>query len=140
MVKSGAYHGAFDKNPYNLQHFGVSNLSVKVDGQPTPSQPLSLRFSGDNQEFLQGYNTIFRALDKDSRDVGCDIIQFDYEHGYCLFVLDLLPGEYLPLIKKANLRVGARFESSLKENITVLLMGKFPSTLEIDRERNIFTR
>ena len=140
MVKSGAYHGALDKNPYNLEHFGISNLSVKVDGQPTPSQPLSLRFTGDNQEFLQGYNTIFRALDKDSRDVGCDITQFDYEHGYCLFVFDLIPGEYLPLIKRANLRVDARFESPLKENITVLLTGKFPSTLEIDRERNIFTR
>ena len=33
-----AYHGSFDKNPYNLQHFGILYLSVKVDGQLTTTE------------------------------------------------------------------------------------------------------
>lgn len=138
MVTSKSLNGTFSSNPLNLHHFNISSLSVIIDGQPCPTQPLSLNFT--TNEILDGYSSLFRGLDKDSKDVGCDITSHEYRHGYCMFVFNLLPGDYLPLIRKANVRIEGRFSSPLSENINIILLAKFPSTLEIDRERNIMTR
>lgn len=140
MVKSESYNGTYNTNPFNLQHFNINSLSVSIDGQSTPTQPLQLKFPGDGHEYMDGYTTLFRGLDKESKDLGCYITPSDYANGYCIFVFNLQPGEYLPLIKRSNLRIEGRFNRALTENINVILIAKFPSILEVDRERNILLR
>lgn len=138
MVTSKSLNGTYDSNPLNLIHCNINSLSVIIDGSPCPTEPLSLNIR--NNEVLDGYNTLFRGLDKDSKDVGCDISMHEWVHGFSVFIFNLLPGDYLPLIRKANVRIEGRFSNPLSENINVILLAKFPSTLEIDRERNIITR
>jgi hypothetical protein len=138
MVTSKSLNGTYDSNPLNLIHCNINSLTVIIDGSPCPTEPLSLNIR--NNEVLDGYNTLFRGLDKDSKDVGCDISMHEWVHGFSVFIFNLLPGDYLPLIRKANVRIEGRFSNPLSENINVILLAKFPSTLEIDRERNIITR
>jgi hypothetical protein len=138
LVSSKSFNGSYDTNPFNFHHYNISSLGINIDGMPVPGQALQLDFS--SKQFMDGYTTIFKALDKDSKDIGCDITPHDYQYGYSLFVFNLLPNEYLPLIKRANLRIEGRFHKPLSENINVVILGKFPSILEIDRERNIFIK
>ena len=135
MVTSQAYNGAYNANPFNLRHFNIGSLSVNIDGQSAPTQPLQLDFLG--KSYLDGYMSLFRGLDRDSQDSGFDISPQDYANGYCIFAFNLQSGDYLPLMKRSNVRIEARFLSPLVQNINVILMAKFPSILEIDRERNI---
>ena len=48
MVKTGAFQGDYELNPYNFIHNDVTSIDVSVDGQSVPGQPLRPNFkTGD---------------------------------------------------------------------------------------------
>ena len=42
LVHVDAYNGVYGKNPYNFQHFGVTNISLTANGQEIPFKQLTL--------------------------------------------------------------------------------------------------
>ena len=143
LVKSEAYNGSFVLNPYNFIHADCNCVSVCLDDESVPAHPLRPRF--DKFNFIEAYNTLFRALNKDGQDVGNDITLGDYAKGYTLYAFDLLPTtstisgvlNQFPIIRRGNLRLDLTFNKALPSNVTLLALGKFPSMLTIDHTRNI---
>ena len=63
------------KNPYNFQHFGVTNVSLTANGQEIPFKQLTLKYPDDSNgvvdpakdtelDFDEAYNTLFSGTGK----------------------------------------------------------------------------
>ena len=143
LVKSEAYNGSYQQNPYNFVNAGCNSVAVYLDDESVPAQPLKPQY--DNMNYISAYYTLFTALNKEGRDVGNGIARDDYDRGYTLYAFEILPttstltGELnqFPLIKRGNLKVDLRFSQGLTENMTLIALGKFPDMIQIDHTRNI---
>lgn len=138
FVKTAAYTGDFKHNPFNFVHANLNSLAVYLNDESIPGKPLRPDFSHFN--FVDSYYSLFTGLDKDSKDVGNGISRDDYDNGYTLFVHVLLPGagsDHFPLIQRRALNVTATFAKALTENLTAIVMAKFPDMIEIDNTRNV---
>ena len=53
LVDNGALTGDFTKNPYNFQHFDVSEVSLTDGGREVDGQPLHFDFA--KNQYVEGY-------------------------------------------------------------------------------------
>ena len=44
-VRNTAYNGVYNENPFNFEHFNLSNIAVHIDGQSDTVSSLELDFS-----------------------------------------------------------------------------------------------
>jgi len=58
MVRNDAFTGVHMHNPYNFQHFNVSEISVFVDGQSMQNIKL-LKIDYRNLLFVEAFNSLF---------------------------------------------------------------------------------
>lgn len=143
MVKAEAYNGSYKLNPYNFIHSNCSSIACFVDDESVPAQPLHLRFQDNN--YISAYYSLFTGMCKDSLDCGNAITREDYDSGYSIFVLEILPVtfnrfgtmEQFPLIRRGNFKIDIQFQEALDENVTLIAMGKFPAIVQIDNTRNV---
>ena len=56
MVRSQAYNGDYNLNPYHFEHFDVSNIGFFVNGESTPRP--SFKLDVGNGIYLQGLNSL----------------------------------------------------------------------------------
>ena len=102
LVHVDAATGIYEKNPYNFQHFGVTNVSLTANGQEIPFKQLTLKYPGDPNgkidpakdtelDFDEAYNTLFSGTGKIYSNAGLDITREDYPGGYALYAFDLTP-------------------------------------------------
>ena len=90
LVHKAAFNGHTTLNPFNFQHFNLSEISVYSDGQQQHGiKPLALDFA--NQLFVRGFNTLFSGTEKLFRDEGNSLARGYFNNGYALYVFDLTP-------------------------------------------------
>ena len=115
FVDSDAYSGALNKNPYNFQHFDITEISLAVDNNDVAYSPLELDFK--NNKYTRAYYSLFIGLDRGGLDIGNSISLTEYANGYTLFAFDLSPdktnGEIFNLLKRGNLRLKVKFGTQL---------------------------
>ena len=84
LVQVDAATGIYEKNPYNFQHFGVSNINLTANGQEIPFKQLTLKYPDDKMgkidpakdtelDFDEAYNTLFSGTGKIYSNAGLDI-------------------------------------------------------------------
>ena len=64
---------------------------------------------------------------------------------YTLYAFGVLPItslitgklDHIPLIRRGNLKVDLTFQKALTQNVTMVVMGKFPDMLQIYSARNV---
>lgn len=143
IVNSEAYNGSYQLNPYNFINANCSSVAIYLDDESVPAQPIKSNF-GDG-EFMEAYYSLFTALNKDTIDEGNGIEREDYDRGYTLYAFQILPttssmnGEMnqFPLLRRGNLKVDFHFREALEKNVTLIIMGKFPEMIQIDKARNV---
>ncbi|GBN88412.1 hypothetical protein AVEN_170570-1 [Araneus ventricosus] len=81
-VENDAFHGAFQKSPFDFKHFDMNFIGIYVDGQPIPHDPIELNFNANN--FIKGYYSLFSRTDKFGQDQGLFISREEYINGNCL--------------------------------------------------------
>ena len=138
FVKTAAYRGDYKLNPFNFVHAKLNSLAVYLNDESIPAKPLRPDFTTGT--YINGYYSLFTGLDKDGKDVGNGISRDDYDNGYTLFVFELQPGAgsgHFPLIKRGALNIEATFGEALSENLTAIVMAKFPDMIQIDNTRNV---
>ena len=87
MVGNAAYNGAFDRNPFNFEHFSLMEISVYLDGQPQYDiKPLATDYA--NQLYVRAYNTLFSGTGKVFRDEGNALDKTAFSRGYALYAFD----------------------------------------------------
>ena len=108
-----------------------------MDDESIAGKPMKLKFTPGDQNYIQAFNTLFTALNKNGEDVGNFITRSDYDQGYTLFVYHLQPFSYNTAITRGNLKIQGTFSTALQKNTTMIVYAKFFDILEIDAARNI---
>ena len=141
LVDNGALTGDFAKNPYNFQHFDVSEVSLTDGGNEVDGQPL--RFDFAKNQYVEGYWGLFRALDKRFRNEGNAIERKDYKNGFTLYAFDLSPslsgGEYTDPKKDGRLIANFKFAKETPETLTLFVYMQFDDSFTINEVGKITT-
>lgn len=141
MVETEAYHGKPNKNPYNFQHFGVTEICLYKDGVPYPRPMIKMDF--DEGHCADAYHHFMTSLGGACTRVVPMITMDDYMKGYTLFSYDMSPdqmGSTSPgalLNLNSNIRLEMKFKTPLARNITLLVYYQMDQLMEIHRDRRV---
>jgi hypothetical protein len=82
--------GSLDTNPYKLQHFGLSNFAMFVNGKQIPGEGLKLD-TGHEKTTVMGYKSLFQGSGIHHSNSGLQITHDMYINGYFMLLYDLTP-------------------------------------------------
>ena len=141
IVGAAHFNGDFAKNPFNFQHFNVSDVTLRYAGQLYPSEPLKLDFAAASTDpanrSIRGYDSLFTALHKKSLNDDFGISREDYEKGFTLYAFDFTPdftdGAHYSRKEEGSLDLSIRFKEATTEGAILICLGEFDNIIEIDR-------
>ena len=87
MMDNNSYNGSYKKNPFNFQHYNLTQIRISVNGEEVPFKPLKLNFDG--KLFVTAYNTLFLGTGKLHGNSRSIIKREDYSEGYMIIVQTL---------------------------------------------------
>jgi len=140
LVNNQAFNGSGEHNPFNVQHFNATEISVYLDGQQQSGiKPIVMSYA--DRHYIHAYNTLFSATGKICRDEGIDIDRNDYANGYALYAFDLTADlndeDHFNLMRQGSVRLVLKFNVALQQTVTVVAYAEFENVIEIDRNRNV---
>ena len=138
MMDNDSYNGNYKKNPFNFQHYNLTQTGISVNGEEVPFKPMKLNF--DDKPIVTACNTLFSSTGKLHGNSGSIIKREDYSEGYPIIVADLTPlttGDNFDLKAKGTLSIDLVFKSPLAATINVLVYAEYDNVIEIDTNRNI---
>ncbi|XP_061170583.1 uncharacterized protein F54H12.2-like [Saccostrea echinata] len=139
LVDQKAVNGDYTTNPFNFEHFGVTDVGIYVNGESVPGRPLKTDFTTGH--YSSAYARLFEASEKWNQDAGLIITRDNFGSGYSLFVFTIDPcgfgEEYLNLIRRGNTRLEIKFKQATTKAANVLVFATFSSLLEVDKSRDI---
>lgn len=117
-------NGDYTTNPFNFEHCGIQHIAVYVDGLPAGGNPLKLDFSGGTA-VMRAYTNLLLSGGKWREDAGNGVNKSDYISGSTLFAFQLEPdfsdhGDFMTLVKNANVRLEVQFKTGLTGKSKVL--------------------
>ncbi len=134
MVTAAAYDGSYVTNPYNFQHFNLTNLALHLDDRSVPGEELSMNYA--DASYMNAYRSLFSSTDEE----GVNISRFEYPAGYTLYIFRLTPDNLqpnLPSKMRGNVRLIGRFSEPLPANVTLIAYAEFEHELSVDLARNV---
>lgn len=141
MVETESYHGKRTKNPFNFQHFGLSEICLYKDGVPYP-RPM-IKLDVDGKKCADAYHRFMSSLNAAYTNHVPNITMKDYMEGYTLFSYDLSPdqmGSTHPgsmLNMSSNIRLEMKFKAPTAKNITLLVYYEMENMMEIHKDRQV---
>jgi len=140
LVLNTAFSGNRQHNPYNFQHFNLSEISVFADGQNVQDiKPLKIDYN--NRQYIRAYNTLFMGTGRLFHDEGLMIDRLDFPQGNCLYAFDLSPDltddEKFDLLRTGSVRLQLKFSEQLEHPITLIIYAEYQNIIEIDSNRNV---
>jgi len=140
LVSNRAFNGHAESNPFNFQHFNLSEISLYLDGQQQhairPIQP-----DYEHGLYIRAYSSLFAGTGKLCRDEGVFISRDDYASGYALYAFDLSADlgedDHFSLVRQGSVRLALKFAVALAATITVVAYAEFENIIEVDRDRNV---
>jgi len=140
LVSNRAFNGHAESNPFNFQHFNLSEIGVYLDGQQQnaikPIQP-----DYEHGLYIRAYNSLFGGTGKLYKDEGLHISRSDYNGGYALYAFDLTADlgedDHFSLVRQGSVRLALKFAAALAATVTVVAYAEFENVIEVDRDRNV---
>jgi len=126
LVSNTVFNGSRHHNPFNFQHYNLSEIAVYLDGQQQHMlKPIQPNYEGNL--YIPAYNSLFSGTSKLNRDEGNGIPCDDYKEGYALYAFDLTADlgedDHFNLVKHGNVRLALKFADALAETVTVIVRG-----------------
>jgi hypothetical protein len=138
-VDNRAFNGAYNRNPYNFEHFNMTQLKIYLDGQQQTIKPIETDFV--NHLYIQAYSNLFSATGKLNKDEDNHVSRADFENGYALYAFDLTPdlaeSTHFNLMRTGNIRLDIKFGAALPVTVNVIAYAEFDNVLMLDRSRNV---
>ena len=137
FVENQGFSGAFGKNPFNFQHFGLCSLGLRVNGRNLPTRPLTPDYT--NNRYLDAYQTLFEASDQLFANEETGITPAKYIGGSCLYAFGTGAdscAEANPLIS-GTVDISARFATALTTTVSLVIYASFKNNIFIDKTRNV---
>jgi len=140
LVDNRAFNGNRERNPFNFQHFNLSEISLYLDGQQQHAlKPIQPNFA--NGLYIRAYNTLFAGTGKLTHVEGLFVSREDYAGGYALYAFDLTADlgddDNFNLVRQGSVRLALKFATALESTITAIAYAEFENLIEVDRDRNV---
>ena len=140
--ESAAFNGAYKKNPYNFQNFGVSFIGITINGEEVPLKAFQLSYAAATPRYIEAYNMLFSGTGKMYYNTGNEISRQDYANGYAIYAFDLTPdmcgsSDHFNVSQRGNLAVDIKFFTAPTAALSLVCYGEFENTIHIDAERNV---
>ncbi|KAK3704917.1 hypothetical protein QZH41_005384 [Actinostola sp. cb2023] len=136
FVKSTAFNGAYNENPYNFKLFGLKDFRMVVNGVERPKS----RFEFKSHDAVEGYEMMFSSTGNMHRGFSNGIKRKDYAHGNALLCINLTPDgkdakNYTYKKNDGTLDLFLNFNPPLVHNVTVLFLPEFENEILVDPTR-----
>lgn len=108
-----------------------------------PSKPLQPKFTGNDKQYVQMYNTLFSGTGIHFTNKGLEIDRETYPLGFCLSAFDLTPDlsantmSHWNLTRHGSLRIEMGFDEALTNTVNCVIYAEFDNIIEIDKNRNV---
>ena len=138
MMDNYSHRGNNKKNPFNFQHYKLTQIGISVNGEEVPFKPLKLNF--DDKLFVTAHITLFSGTGKLYGNSGSIIKREDYSERYTITVADLTLfqiGDNFDFKEEETLSIDLVFESPLAATIDVLVYAEYDNVIEIDSNSNV---
>ena len=140
LVTKQAFNGHAESNPFNFQHFNLSEIALYLDGQQQhairPIQP-----DYENGLYIRAYDSLFGGTGKLCKDEGLYISREDFANGYALYAFDLSADlgedDHFNLVRQGSVRLALKFAAALDATVSVVAYAEFENVIEVDRDRNV---
>jgi hypothetical protein len=136
FVETNSYAGTMKTNPFNFKNFGIQILRLRINGKLLPYS-FGLEMDYSNNNYLQGYNTLFQGL----KEAPKDITYSEFKDGYNLYVFNLAPdlcnSEHFNPIIDGSIDLEIGFQTAQTNSITLVVYTYCDTIKEIDRFRNV---
>jgi hypothetical protein len=140
LVQQDRVTGKYTLNPFKFQHFDLQSLTVTVNGQSIPADPLTMNYStGDYQ---RAYLNTLSALGLDVGNYGVTLTPELWESAYNLYAFKLVPGPIKSSVESTRVRgavnLNFNFRRATPTPIEVLVYSETNRTLEITTTNKTF--
>jgi len=140
LVSIVAFNGSKHHNPFNFQHYNLSEIAIYLDGQQQHVlKPIKPNYGGNL--FIRVYNSLSSGMNKLNRDKGNGISRNDYKDSYAVYAfdltIDLREDDHFNLVKHGNLCLALKFSEALPKTVTVITLAEFDNVIELDLDRNV---
>ena len=140
IIKSQAYNGDYNLNPYHFEHFDVSNIGFFVNGESTPRP--SFKLDVGNGIYLQDLKSLYKITGKTMENSDIGITGETYRQVYTLIGFDFDPTtspdfQYVGKLGEGHTKLEIRFKNGLPAPVTVILYTTFPEIMSINQARNV---
>lgn len=141
FVDEDAFHGVYNKSPFNFKNFNISEIQVMAGGVNYPPNPIQTDFPNDHYKLA--YAQLFEAMGQNATKHTCEITAEEFKNGTTLFVFDLTQSssddESWELIREGATTIKAKFDADIPAGgIKMICLGEFDNLLTVDRFRNCF--
>ena len=140
FVKQSAVNGSYLDNPFNFEHFDLSEIVLYVNGEPTPVRPMKLDF-GDNKNLVTPLCNRYQSSERWLKDESLVIDREKFAEGYAIYAFDLVPTDlgdgYINLVHQGNVGVYARFSKPTTATISAIAYCECPGLLLVDNTREV---
>lgn len=132
-----AKDGSISRNPFNFQHFNLSNVNITKNGA---SIPLAGPISVDKKDPCVLYRITLDAIN-DSRKVHFN--SWEFMNGYMLMCFNTgvcngtADASFRNPVENGTLRVRLDYAKPLAEPITVFCMAEYDDVMLLDNDRNV---
>ena len=130
MVDQRAVNGDHNRTPFRLDHYNLSEYSVRVNGNEVSGAEV-------DTDFVSVYSESYRAFNSDYF-----IPYKNYVAGSFLIVANCThqsDENSINIDKKGNLTIVLKFREILPANVKVYVMGTIDSTITLDNDRTVTT-
>jgi len=134
MVRSDAFNGTINRNPFKFQPFGLNYLSLVVNGTPMPATVFQPNFA--TREIAREYAHFLDNVGVGNSNEHNDVDLENFVSGSCFFPFDFSPDlcnsyhSHLSQSGTANLEL--RFSAELAQNVTLIVFATFNELVTID--------
>ena len=142
LVKNEALSGSYKTNPFNFENFDVSFISLNVNGESMPGNPLKLKYdTAGGQTYIRAFYNLFDSIDSAQLGDGNQLDRFDFANGFAIYAFSLAAdrslGEHFNFQENGTVAVSFEFGTALTTTVSVIVLGEFDNIIEIDESRNI---
>ena len=135
FVTNTASAGAFGENPFNFQNFGITKITLRVNGEPIPTDGLEMNYAtGDYQ---RAYLNTLAALGLDNGNRGISLTPEEFAAGFNIYGFRIAPGPIDGTVFSSSNSVGGltvdvKFAGALQAAVDMIVFAESPAILEID--------
>ena len=136
FVKTSAYGGTLNEDPFYFNHISVEYLNLKVASRSLPYAQ-GIRMDYANNNYTQGYLTLHKNIREASNGISYD----NYKNGHTVYAFDLSPdlcsADHFNLLKDGSLDLDVHLSTGTATGYTAMFYLEFDNIIEITKERQI---